>query len=39
MGVITFGDGYLQWDFTNWREIWFEASPIFQTGLLHFWES
>jgi len=32
-----FGHGFLRRNFTDRREIWHEASPISQSGLLKFW--
>jgi len=31
-----FGQGFLRWLFTDQHEIWHEASPISQAGLLNF---
>jgi len=35
--LFLFGHGFLRRDFADRREIWHEASPIYQTGLLKFW--
>jgi len=35
--LFWFSHGSLCQDFTNQREIWYEASPISQTGFLKFW--
>jgi len=37
--LFLFSHGFIRQDFTKWREIWHEATPISQTGLLKFFGS